>query len=104
MISYQLALELKHAGFTQFTNSHYQTWNGSEHGEAAPIPTLSELIQALQRENGYIKFNLESAKDPTEWRAELYSYHNCPSERGSTPEEAVARLWLALHVNGDTRS
>lgn len=56
------------------------------------VPTLSELIAAC----GKGSFTLNSTEirgHNNSWYAEIKEY----SEVGSTPEEAVARLWFALN-------
>jgi len=101
-VKYELAKELKDAGFPQFFSegmSYYdkkgtfvesacseynddQDWN-------IRVPTLSELIEACG--DGFEKLHLAGGKfhavgDGVIWGVE------------DTPEEAVARLWLALHT------
>jgi len=102
-MNYELAKELKDAGFPQ------QLWTGQsyyyEGGDNAllsdgfqenenvsdkiKIPTLSELIEAC----GEGAFMLLNKGDGTYWVAAL----NGKGAEGITPEEAVARLWLALN-------
>jgi hypothetical protein len=59
------------------------------------IPTLSELIEAL---NLFSEFSLEQHSN--DWRAGIYRksrrFPNKICFSGKTPEEAVAKLWLAL--------
>ena len=82
----ELVKKLKEAGFPQdknflsndFVNSVYE-------------PTLSELIEACG--SGFTHLNRESVK---EWCAYDYNGYS-PDEPSSTPEEAVANLWLALN-------
>ena len=59
------------------------------------VPTLEELITAcgdkfdsLKHINGHWFANWDISNQPRD-------------VKGSTAEEAVARLWLALHANGD---
>lgn len=64
---------------------------------AAYIPTLSELIEAFGEH-----FSCVHRLPDGSWRASLIDEEDkyiCGE--GSTPDEAVARLWLALHANGD---
>ena len=117
-MNYELAKELKDAGFPQNTN--YATvqspWykdgrteqrmakeNGNDGYanllsagyDVVSLPTLSELIEVCDW-----KFASLSAPDQTDeggiqvWLAES-RFPNIGS--GSTPEEAVAKLWLALN-------
>jgi hypothetical protein len=97
VISYELANELKDAGFPQRENKIIGL---DKYGRAiidavdrVQVPTLSELIAACP--DGII---LECHDD------RAYAYENSGvafksrhSHVGSTPEEAVARLWLALN-------
>lgn len=58
-------------------------------------PTLSELIEACGERFGSLQ--LAVSKDPDNhryWRA--VELGNTGGELGSTPDEAVAKLWLAL--------
>ncbi len=112
-MNYKLAKELKDNGFSQekdiggqFICSHNQPCilcpNGCrEHDEVALIPSLSELIDACGEEvfitnmKGYLK-----SKEVTEEWLAIKGYGIKKPEditQGKTPEEAVARLWLALN-------
>lgn len=102
-ISYELAKQLKNAGFPQHEGTlmrHPSNHSGKcifhvATGELTCVPTLSELIEAcgeklyvmtraLYHENGSI--------DVTNgWAC------NGMTSFGSTPEEAVAKLWLELN-------
>lgn len=101
-MNYELAKELKDAGFPQGTkvisnakkceNPNCLKGHDAFCHSAYP-PTLEELIEAC----GYKFYSLVYAMD-NDWR--------CFSERdgdyvntadGKTPTEAVARLWLALN-------
>lgn len=100
MISYELAKSLKDAGFPQ-PDGHARgilSFKGSFVDEAY-IPTLSELIEAcgdrfhclVHEMNGGIDSDREfwsagTTRDVTDW------------QNGSTPEEAVAQLYLKLHA------
>lgn len=97
MITYELAKELKDNGFPQenvgdYIHSSNGQWEIScdcgALGESAYLPTLSELIEscgdgfyALEKENYWRAFN---------WKRSIEFF-------SSTPEEAVAKLWLALN-------
>jgi len=103
MITYELAKELKEAGFPIVRDSHdymINTVGGTEctrcgerltKPETSPFcdltPTLSELIEAC----GDKFFELSKLSDG--W---VSSDHYLNGE-GKTPEEAVAKLWLALN-------
>ena len=60
-----------------------------------PVPTLSQLIEACEDFEALTK---EHSLAGDEWVAS--SFHKRLFGRGSTPDEAVARLWLA--ENGHT--
>lgn len=85
-ISYELAKALKDAGFPQQGNP----W-GRE--DKAYNPTLSELIEACGS-----PFFLTKDQDYNagKWTAVTTIPHEIKLV-GNTPEEAVARLWLALN-------
>lgn len=101
MMNYELAKELKDAGYPQKGDFIWCDLSGykkllcrlcldpmnrrfGSYDELCVAPTLSELIAACGDEfHSLVKFG------DSVWRA---SEH-----RGSTPEEAVARLWLAIH-------
>jgi len=105
-MNYELARELKDAGFTQYDDEQRQIDNfgillreGFSNEDTRKkavvcyIPSLSELIDVCGDEFSSL---LKCADE--EWRAyggakkgEVL-YH-----KGSTSEEAVARLWLALN-------
>lgn len=84
-MTYELAKELKEAGFPK-------KWCYRE--GMIEIPTLSELIQAC---NPGVDFILDSTRLTVLWYAEC---RRKGVGHGSTPEEAVAKLWLTL--NRDT--
>ena len=103
-MNYKLTRELKDAGFTN--------WNQELQ------PTLSELIESCGE--GFISLSridfIDSEKLQTDKKVVKYyrfnasggkvrelTYRNKTYEHvklGKTPEEAVARLWLALNKNG----
>lgn len=110
-MEYNVALRLKEAGFPQKN----QDWceegcahddercliNLIESDKPAYRPTLEELIEACPKEyNGQV-FDLCYLPDGQEWVA----WYEAPNQKilpsveglGSTPSEAVASLWLALH-------
>lgn len=113
-MNHALANELKDVGYPQnipglyayADNSRTNVLNGSAStygDQPVYIPTLSELIEACRNVKGYRQFCLE---DPEKgWIATMLDIENSePLEDEyvsggycSTPEEAVARLWLALN-------
>lgn len=97
-MTYELAKELKDAGFPQTRRD--ATINADEGDGVQPLmlPTLSELIEAcgedfdsLDKTPGHIS--------SVKWLAKTNYGTRKPPEHGygATPEEAVARLWLALN-------
>jgi len=99
MFDYTLAKQLKDAGFPQIHRELIEPGKGfiEYHSEDdwAYIPTLPELIDAC----GYDFVSLE--RHNTE--GNIWS---CLGDKGfgvlgSTSEEAVAKLWLALHAQAD---
>ncbi len=96
-MNYELAKELKDAGFPQkekgtllfkegirLTDTQ-EYWNEN----SAYAPTLSELIEACG--DGFIQLE----RLPDRWMC--YFINDRGWTEGKTPEEAVARLWLALN-------
>ena len=100
MISYELANELKDAGWPQ---SGSGGWVGPadkivlRSGDRVYAPTLSELIEACGSKN----FILGRTSHYTEisWDAQIYDATTRTIGKGQSAEEAVARLWLALYGN-----
>lgn len=126
-MKYELAKELKEAGFPvnrdklwvkyyngdwevmlQVVHQEFGPFSGAD--EETPTPTLSELIEACPdiKEYHSEKCDFTLRFIGKEWVAgytENMGYdgdylHEGGS--GSTPEEAVARLWLALNTNENT--
>ncbi len=122
---YELSKELKDAGFPQtvkgaeredrcyinLKGNLYNFENASFNVEAY-IPTLEELIEACG--DNILGLNRTHADDgtPNGWVADTHTHEcdcgksNCfgfnwEHEAGSTPTEAVARLWLALNKKVD---
>jgi hypothetical protein len=106
-MDYELAKELKEEGFPQPHEGFYEgrficqvEHEGEEKlagVEYSYSPTLSELIEACVSMTEDGDFHLEHLSD--EWGAATCFTHREKDdwERGKTPEEAVARLWLALN-------
>ena len=92
-MTYELAKELKDAGFPQaklgtLDENKFRYYTEKD-GERAFVPTLSELIEAC----GELDFRLH-----------CYPHGYVIEQKGEmdmeiqpTPEEAVAKLWLALN-------
>jgi hypothetical protein len=101
-MNYELAKELKDAGFPQeghkviFPDKEIYTFNEPIH-----VPTLSELIEAC----GDCGLALIQT-DQEAWEAKSgYDVDDYTEKgEGSTPEEAVARLWLAINKSVVERS
>lgn len=93
-MNYELAKKLKDAGFPQYSieclfDPKLKEWGASD---MACSPTLSELIEACGDQF------YELCKTDYDWIANCYSDKNrVVYERGDSPEEAVANLWLALN-------
>ena len=96
-MNYELAKELKEAGFPQIVREGkflYGTPNELViHGyEWCYAPTLSELIEACGT-----NFSSLLKMDRGGWWAKDFDGN---LGRGYSPEEAVARLWLIMNKNG----
>ena len=108
-MNYELAKELKEAGFPQkvyigtkffpYPDSNERVWDSEESltppnpPDMAICPTLSELIEAC---GGKIFGLQRNDKGWSAW-AKFPDAEETPEQYGVTPEEAVARLWLALN-------
>jgi len=96
-MNYELAKKLKDAGFPQSGDGNYLIGNietdegGIITTNSVYIPTLEELIEACG--DRFISLH----KYYHQWVCnEGMEVHQFDSQ-GSTPEEAVAKLWLELH-------
>ena len=90
-MTYELAKELMDAGFPQ---KSMNVGSPAEYTpEGAYIPTLSELIEAC----GELDFHLQHFVG-ADWGA----WGGLKVGHGPNPEEAAARLWLALHPMNET--
>jgi len=102
-MDYELAKKLKDAGFTQTHKDITLSIAKDMQSEECLVPTLSELIEAC----GNVTIRLQSYWNGNDlmWQADTcgnfrdYDHVLDKSEVGSTPEEAVANLWLALNTN-----
>jgi hypothetical protein len=94
MISFELATELKEAGFPQAGNGRWigppdqVLWRG---GDRVYVPTVGELIEACGVRFDILKRHTDG------WSAQGYGHTVIPVLRCATPTEALARLWLALY-------
>lgn len=98
MISYELAKQLKEVGFPQGVpgfNGIVNIINGET--EPTYFPTLEELIEACGDNFG----ELHHYQNNGDWYAEAKDWVDEQGvgrfNTGSTPAEAVARLWIALN-------
>lgn len=104
-MTYELAKELKEAGFPQVNAGDGTTlWyldphrfgylTGDPSDQYVKRVTLSELIEACGE-----RFKSLWRHSGGTWTAEYGTRRIAPRRRcdGPTPEEAVARLWLALN-------
>jgi hypothetical protein len=102
-LSYQLAKELKDAGFPQGGSGSWLLDPDAvviRSGARVYAPTLSELIEAFE---GYSSVSLEmkDSRKLERWAANASPRREPKDwELGSTPEEAMARLWLELSRRG----
>jgi|SRR5215211_8161905 len=98
-IAYTLANELKDAGYPQGGRGSWIVDPGqivARGGHRAYVPTLEELIEACGENFALLHQSVKSKK----WAAQDFKYdeEEGPHDgEGSTPTEAVARLWLALN-------
>ena len=98
-MKYELAKELKEAGFpmTPYQGGllcvNGKTVMGFDDGTYYLLPSLSELIEACGEEFWNLTY------DGGEWHTNFTqgSEYDFGETEGKTPEEAVARLWLALN-------
>jgi len=93
-MNYELAKELKEAGFPQSNNPCTACFNAGPGNRCSNcgFPTLSELIEACGEDFWNLGIFRHDGRFP--WVA---SSVDPLTGSGSTPEEAVARLWLALN-------
>jgi hypothetical protein len=99
-MNYELAKELKEAGFPQKEFTFDQPFSGHWPANVRPVdfpynPTLEELIEACgEGFEGVRKVSIEF--DHTHyWLAETDNNRGIAC-KGLSPTEAVANLWLAL--------
>jgi hypothetical protein len=108
-MNYELAKQLKDAGFPQNTDNQvlhpffctgWDKGNKCTKKDQCTVPTLSELIEACGGE--FLDLSTIEGKDYV-WEA-CGKYYCCDEHgegrkfgEGKTPEEAVAKLWLELN-------
>lgn len=87
MIDYDLAKQLGDAGY-DFSDSP------TMYSDDVGCPTLAQLISACGTPFRELKQHLTAKK---KWSASSARQRGGRQAFGTTPDEAVARLWLALH-------
>lgn len=94
-MNFELAKELKDAGFPQEGVSELYFGIREGRDDYTYEPTLSELIE----ECGEKFIGIRRKLGRTNWEASFLPTPGASHIRakGTTPEEAVARLWLALN-------
>jgi hypothetical protein len=97
-MNFELIKKLKDAGF--FLRQSDIEIEGIRYD----LPSLEELIEACPTSIGKPTFVLGSANQGKEWLACYFDFVTNRgsdfNETGSTPVEAVAKLWLAVHAAG----
>jgi hypothetical protein len=100
---YELAKLLKDAGFPKKTLLDLDTKDVYKPYDVEMLytlnaPTLSELIKACEISvDSFHFFALTYLKKYKHWRVIMGIRDGSVKEIGQTPEEAVAKLWLALN-------
>ena len=94
-MNYELAKQLKDAGFPQEGEGKY--FGMVDVNARHYIPTLSELIEACGDDFMALNKSGQDTKYKGNWLAQRCI--TCPDEfyEGKTPEESVAKLYLELH-------
>lgn len=110
-MTYELAKQLQDAGFPQNTDWYFMP--DENHGltygirstmypvnEMVAAPSLEELIEACGNGFGAFARNGQFHKHtPLNTHYVAWGHDRSTQSGGSTPTEAVARLWLALKAN-----
>jgi|SRR6185369_16818238 len=99
-MTYELAKQLKDAGFPQKQLKLVDAYEQALEKEQVYIPSLSELIEACADKFDSLCRNRRGllGHEFVVWIA----YHSDSATQtgdGKTPEEAVAKLWLALNAS-----
>lgn len=90
MISYELAKQLKDAGFLGSEN-----W--TLEGDVIVRPTLSELINVCGNEH-FVLFSMPAEEDKSKrWKLKCMMKQWAGTTFGKTPEDAVANAWLTMN-------
>ena len=94
----EIAKKLKAAGFPQDGENYDDHGNQLGDYENGYIPTLKELIKACGERFYELAYLGRDNKDIEVWQGKDLQQKDglWQMYRGSTPEEAVAKLWLAL--------
>lgn len=107
-MTYELAKQLKDAGFPQVEVWEsrcpcHEPWGmcglGAHDQPPSYMPSLSELIEACGDRFGSLNRNFHTFKYITKYWTAVVIFQtstNYLEAQGDTPEEAVAKLWLAL--------
>lgn len=105
-MTYELAKELKDAGFPPKGKGEYNIQSFMEKGgtDLVYYPTLSELIEASMPYFEYLYCEPRITRggavvEEGGWTA--WSRVDDIRVHAQTPEEAVAKLWLALHTKNE---
>ena len=102
-MNYELSKKLKDAGFPQDPEGYElhtpdcKGWDGPSDctkETRAVVPTLSELIEACEPKMYRLDYDDEGNDG---YKAMAGTADNHFTGTGTTPEEAVANLWLALN-------
>jgi hypothetical protein len=90
-MNFELLKQLQDAGFP-FLEAHKREAHDG-------CPTLSELIEACGHNFGRLELDSKPLAESVKWCAFDAESYRPTGYYGSTPEGAVARLWLALKEN-----
>jgi hypothetical protein len=109
-MAYELAKQLKDAGFKQNVSGdgYFLMPDGTFQGplnatskfpQSVYVPHLHELMDACGAPGYYGFIELKGYNDRTYWKAGTWANgdQNWIFAEGSTPQEAVAKLWLAIN-------
>lgn len=92
-MNYELAKELKDAGFPQNVKGQYQ-WTNKD-PERPVVPTLDELIEACGE--NFVGLDRIDDASYTDGRKMFWAVGVDHQRGGVTPIEAMAYLWIALN-------
>ena len=104
MITYELAKKLKNKGYILCLFPYELLYNKDRSSQFGAVtidgelyfsPTLSQLIEACgDKFSDFTRIDKEYGWQATAWKD---NWVNKQASLGSTPEEAVGNLWLALN-------